>query len=135
MEKKTISLLLLHGSARKSAIEAASEMVETLSLQFSCSNFLVCFLRGAAPDLVTAMHDAVSLGAHKIQLIPLLILPGTHIDEDIPVEVAAFKTKHPEIEVEINSCLVKDSDFLNLIAAKLHPWTAIKERAEKQDSL
>lgn len=135
MEKKTISLLLLHGSARKSAIEAATEMVDTLSLQFSCHNFLVCFLRGAVPDLSTAMLDAVSLGAKRIQIIPLLILPGAHVDEDIPAEVAKFNAKHPEIEIEINNCLVKDNEFLNLVASKLHPWTEIKEKAEKQDSL
>lgn len=135
MENKTISLLLLHGSARKSAIEAAAEMVDILSLQFSCHNFLVCFLRGAVPDLGTAMIDAVSLGANKIQIIPLLILPGAHIDEDIPAEVANFNNKHPEIEVVVNNCLVKDNEFLNLVASKLHPWTGIKEMAEKQDSL
>lgn len=84
-----------------------------------CDNFYPCFLKGSEPDLMSAMNKAAEKQANKIIIIPMLLLPGFHIEYDIPKIVKDFKQKHPSIEVFLDKCLTEDEDFLAYIKMRL----------------
>lgn len=116
MQKKTISLLLFHGSARNDAIVAAEKFLVNLRRTADNAAVSMCFLRGQQPDLPTALENLVIEGYGEVRLIPLFLLPGAHVNEDIPGMIEAFCKKHPEITVKTLPCLVEIDDFIRMLA-------------------
>ena len=116
MQKKTFSLLVFHGSARQGAIDAAAGFAQKLRIEAGCENFAVCYLRGVAPELHDAIAETINSGYQNIRLIPLFLLPGSHITIDIPEIVKKFSVTHPEVKFAIADCLVNDQLFLEFVA-------------------
>lgn len=120
MENETFSLLIFHGSARPEANAAAVSFAERLKKRIGMTSFAICFLKGVAPELATALEETVARGFNKIRLIPLFLLPGTHNCKDIPAAADVIKKTHPQVEIEIFDCLVEMPEFLELIGKKLN---------------
>lgn len=114
MEKKTIYLLLFHGSARPEAFSSANAFTDKLK-KGSRSEIRCCFLRGQKPGLEQAIRDAVNDGYVAIKAIQLFLLPGAHVNEDIPGIVDRYKKEHPEISIELFPCLVELEEFAQMI--------------------
>lgn len=119
MQKKTFSLLVFHGSARKNANDAANEFSRILSAELGCSQFSLCFLKGVAPELSEAIATAAANGEKHLTIIPLFLLPGSHINDDIPAIVRDFSSAHPEVEIVIRKCLVAEEDFAEYVARQI----------------
>lgn len=115
MQKKTISLLLFHGSARKNALIAAEKFREKVRKESGSTDVAICFLRGQKPDLASALDSAVAESFSAINIIPLFLLPGAHVDEDIPGIVEFFKSKSPSVELKLLPCLVDLDEFCEMI--------------------
>ena len=118
MEKKTINLLLFHGSARANSLESALAFTQKLC-DISGRKVECCFLRGQQPTLEMALASAVNEGYNMIRLIQLFLLPGSHVDEDIPGIIEGFRQKHPEVKIESLPCLVELEGFASMLAAML----------------
>ncbi|GAB4270021.1 MAG: hypothetical protein Kow0029_06500 [Candidatus Rifleibacteriota bacterium] len=113
MEKKTKSLLLFHGSARQNALESANNFLDSITNEGI--NAAICFLRGQQPDLNSALLAAINEGFKKIHLIQLFLLPGAHVNEDIPKIISDFNDRFPEIEIEVTPNLVELPEFKEMI--------------------
>lgn len=114
MEKKTIYLLLFHGSARESALSSATKFTD--SLRDICKNRVeCCFLRGQSPDLDEAISSALAQGFTCIKIIQLFLLPGAHVNEDIPGIVARHKQQASAVSIEVLPCLVELPEFTQMI--------------------
>lgn len=114
MEKKIINLLLFHGSTNVNAIESAVNFTNNLCEQ-SGKIVKYCFLRVHQPSLGTALKSTVNDGFNKIRLIQLFLLPGLHVEQDIPHIINDFRQKHPEVEFEILPCLIKLDSFTSML--------------------
>lgn len=126
MEKKTFSLLIFHGSARRSASEAAFNFASRLQQEGGCSDFAICFLKGVDPELRDALKTAIDAGNKLIRLIPLFLLPGTHTESDIPAIAREFMQQSPDVTISISDCLVNTSGFLDCVAQ------AVRSNSEDQ---
>ncbi len=124
MQNETFSILIFHGSARSEASSAAKAFEKRLREESGCTNFSICFLKGIEPELEAALEAAVSQGWQKLSLQPLFLLPGTHTTSDIPAIAGKIQSRHPEIKVTINSCLVNDPGFLKLIGGQIRGTSA-----------
>lgn len=112
-------LLIFHGSARESAGKAAASFAEGLRSDSGKPDFSVCFLRGAEPSLEQAIRQSIASGRQKLHLIPLFLLPGAHIDEDIPVIADNFKKANPGVEFKLATCLVDNPQFMKFVASQM----------------
>ena len=115
MQNKTLFLLLFHGSARKNALTASGEFINSLRKKAPESKIGLCFLRGQKPDLKQALSEAAIQGIKKIYIFQLFLLPGAHVNEDIPGIVKDFEKNHPQISIEILPCLTKLEGFAKMI--------------------
>jgi sirohydrochlorin ferrochelatase len=48
-------------------------------------------------------------------VIQLFLLPGAHVNEDIPGMINSFKKDYPNITVETSPCLVELKEFQQMI--------------------
>ncbi|MEW6709618.1 MAG: CbiX/SirB N-terminal domain-containing protein [Candidatus Riflebacteria bacterium] len=112
MKNKTIYLLLFHGSTRTGALKCASAFTETLAKQ-SGKMVKACFLRGQSPDLESAINQSVTEGYARIRVIQLFLLPGAHVNEDIPDIIEKFR--HSDLDIEVLPCLVELEEFAQML--------------------
>ncbi|MBU1107438.1 MAG: CbiX/SirB N-terminal domain-containing protein [Candidatus Riflebacteria bacterium] len=113
------TLLIFHGSARESASNAAVAFAAELSSKRDCSDFSICFLKGAEPDLTLAITNAIAKGYKKLLLLPLFLLPGAHISEDIPAVVDKFKSSNPEVAFQVCDCLTHNPQFIEFVSNQI----------------
>ena len=113
------TLLIFHGSAREASGKAATAFVDELRSNKCCSNFSICFLRGAGPDLAQAIATAIAAGHKKLRLLPLFLLPGSHTSEDIPAVVDKLRSDNPDVVFEVSDCLVRNPQFIEFVANQI----------------
>ena len=102
-------LLVIHGS-RDPRPQQSLEQLAALVTQELASSHSPALIGTAVLELASlALHEqieqfaekAIATGYEKITLLPLFLLPGVHVMEDIPAEVAIAQTKLPSIALEV----------------------------------
>jgi uroporphyrin-III C-methyltransferase len=90
-------LVVGHGSRREEANEDVREAARRIS---SCGHFPLvraAFLEIAEPTIAEAYSQLVLSGARQITVHPYFLSPGRHTRGDIPVEVSAAASRHPDV--------------------------------------
>jgi len=116
MQKETFSLLLFHGSAKEATKKAALRFCDTICNKTRQKNLSVCFLKGHSPSLKEALEIALNSGCSSVVIYPMFILPGYHIDYDIPKIANEFMQKNAGTKVIVKPCLTEETYFANAIA-------------------
>lgn len=96
-------LIVAHGSRRA----ASNEEVRALTAQIAAQaggrygSVSCAFLELAEPSIPAGLESCVAQGARQITVLPYFLSAGRHVAEDIPNEVAATQTAHPDIDIRI----------------------------------
>jgi sirohydrochlorin ferrochelatase len=69
-------------------------------------------------------QKARALGLTRLQILPLFLLPGVHVKEDIPREMAIAHQAVRGIELELRPYLGSQLNLINLLAQQLEPLPA-----------
>ena len=102
-------LLVIHGS-RDPRPQQSLEQLAALVTQELANSHSPALIGTAVLELASlALHEqieqfaekAIATGCEKITLLPLFLLPGVHVMEDIPAEVAIAQTKLQSIALEV----------------------------------
>jgi len=80
----------------------------------------LAFLEQMRPTLDEAIDAAVAGRAQRVLVVPLFLAPGGHTKRDVPVLVAAARTRHPAVEIRATSSIGEEADVL----AALADWIA-----------
>lgn len=94
-------LIVAHGSRRQSSNEEVRQLAERVRALRSpgIDHVESAFLELAEPDIPAGLERCVTLGAREIVLFPYFLAAGTHVVEDIPDAVAAFRARHTDVAV------------------------------------
>lgn len=84
--------------------------------------------------------QALAFGYNRLQVLPLFLLPGVHVMEDIPTEVAiAQATFGSDLQIDIQPYLGSHPGLVHLLANELAgvfaPPQSSPKREEKRDGL
>ncbi len=74
------------------------------------------YLELSAPDLPTATDTLVLGGAQSISIIPMFLGVGKHAREDLPLLVAALRTRHPTVSFKLNPAIGEEALMVRLLA-------------------
>ncbi len=90
-------LVMVHGSPRGNANEAALRIAELLRAQalFSCVE--VGFMECNEPDIPMAIQTCVQSGANTITAVPYFLHTGTHVADDLPTLLETAVIKYPDV--------------------------------------
>ncbi|WP_053600477.1 sirohydrochlorin chelatase [Bacillus sp. FJAT-18017] len=58
------------------------------------------FLENASPSIIEAAENCIHQGANSLTVVPVLLLPGIHANEDIPAELSEVKKTYPHIKIK-----------------------------------
>lgn len=57
----------------------------------------LAFLEFQSPDLAAAIGTLIARGCSEIVVLPMFMAPGGHLKRDLPVLMAQFRARYPEI--------------------------------------
>jgi sirohydrochlorin ferrochelatase len=91
-------LIVAHGSPVQAANQELFDLVEQFRKQSCYALVEPAFLEGAPPSIPEAIGACVAKGAGKVVITPYFLLPGKHVQEDLPAFLADAKKRYPKVQ-------------------------------------
>ncbi|MBK6575051.1 MAG: cobalamin biosynthesis protein CbiX [Sandaracinaceae bacterium] len=98
-------LIVDHGSRVAVANESVGAVATLLRTKGEYDIVLGAHMELAAPDIATALGDAVRQGAADVTVVPFMLAPGRHATEDIPRLVAEAASQHAGVTWRVTAPL------------------------------
>ena len=108
-------ILIAHGSKDPRWRKPFERLLNSLQKDLGEKNVFLSYMEFAEPTLMEAATKAVSAGATKMKVLPLFMAGGSHVDQDIPPQVAAVQKEFPQIEIELLPPIGEHPKFVKLI--------------------
>jgi sirohydrochlorin ferrochelatase len=96
-------LIIAHGSRRAASNDEVRALCEQVRAQRDVpyEHIETAFLELAEPDIPTGLATLARRGATEIVAFPYFLAAGTHVTDDIPQAIAAFRQTHPAVSVRL----------------------------------
>ena len=91
-------LLIAHGTRDKEGLASFFQFAEEFGKTFPDRLVVPAFLELAKPSIPEAIETCIKKGACEIFVIPLMLFPGRHVNQDIPGQIQEAKARHPQID-------------------------------------
>lgn len=108
-------IYIAHGSRLVEANERFITFIKELMDRSDSPIQAYGFIEHANPSIAQAIESCIELGACEITVIPILLLPGIHANEDIP---AVFKA-YPDVVFHYGKPLGVDEIMIELVSERL----------------
>jgi len=112
-------LILAHGSRAKETEETLEKIVAMVRDILGLEHITSSFLQFSDSNLPKGLQELVARGVSDIKVIPYFLFDGVHIKEDIPKEIAAFLTEHPDVRITLGKTLGADSRLAQILAGRI----------------
>lgn len=114
-------LLVSHGSRDPRPQQSLDRVIETMTAQVHRSDcwfaagVLECSEQPLQDRIVEVAEQAIQLGLSSLTVVPLFLLPGVHVMEDIPTQVAAAQTRLGSFAIAVLPYLGQSDVLGNLV--------------------
>lgn len=92
-------VFISHGSRNAEGNDAFILFIEGLIRKANLPLAAYGFLEKAEPGIIDSVESCILQGASEITVVPVLLLPGIHANEDIPRELKYVKENHPDVVI------------------------------------
>src|SRR6266568_7482999 len=94
---KTAILLMAHGSRIAEANGAVHEIARMVREMTGFDIVEVSFREQYLPNIQKGIDACVAKGAQRVLLVPYFLFVGAHVQEDLPQELAAARSRYPGV--------------------------------------
>ena len=115
---KYFYLFVFHGSKNTESDITIKIFEQNLKKKLN-NCFSICYLKEKSPTLCEALEQSICKGFKQIKCFPLFVLPGSHINKDIPSIIQDFKSKHTDCSIEQMPCIAQNKYFIKCIIDSL----------------
>ncbi|MBV5260742.1 sirohydrochlorin chelatase [Synechococcus moorigangaii CMS01] len=108
---KRLSVVVVHGSFSDLYRQEFQTLIAQVKAQVNhpvLGAYLECTAVPLPGAIAHFLQSQPSLGAYPVQILPLFLLPGVHVREDIPGAIAHLKTQFPQVQFQLLDYLGKD---------------------------
>ena len=121
-----LSAIVVHGSYSEVYRTEFNLLLERVSARVEhpvCGVYLECTDISMAEAIAEFLVPHLDNSALQLQILPLFLLPGVHVCEDIPEAIAPLNQKYRNVEIEILDYLGKDNRLATLLEQQFekHP--------------
>jgi sirohydrochlorin ferrochelatase len=95
----TAVIILFHGSRAEGAGDGVQRILANIRQRGEYDVVAEAFLQHAAPGLLDAVQQCVTLGKKTIVIVPFFLQMGMHVTADIPVLVEKARKRFPDIRI------------------------------------
>ncbi len=114
-------LLIAHGSRRTESNEEVFALIESLrpKLESSYDLLQAAFLELCDPGIGAAIDSLIEKGAQEIVILPYFLNQGRHVSEDVPHEILAKQSQHPDLTIKTLPYFGKASQITDIVVKLL----------------
>lgn len=94
-------VMIAHGSKNPLWREPFEQLLKDLRNAGGNDNVYLSYMQLAQPSLEEIIEQVTAAGKHRIRILPMLMAGGNHFHEDIPLEIARLRAKHPGMQIEL----------------------------------
>ena len=114
-------ILLFHGSRELPFSSLPGEFAEKLSQQTGGMVIKYAFLSSISPPSLEEVFESIDHSIIKeVNILPMLLLPGKHLDQDIPQKVSEMEEKYTDLKINLCSPPHIIKDILPVISNMVH---------------
>lgn len=118
-KRKTGILLVTHGSRLKEANWSLFPMVRELRRRLGNDCIAPCFMELGRPDIPTAVRKLARRGCNYLYVHAFFLVPGNHLQNDIPRILRDALKEHPGVTFEIGNAMFSDPGLTDLVEQRL----------------
>jgi len=115
MSLMRVLILLAHGSRREKANREVAEWAQILEREGTAPVVVPAFLEMADPCLDDVVSNVMTAGATRIDVLPLFLNRGKHVEIDVPKLVDNPRQQHPETVINLLQHIGSGTSFLALL--------------------
>ncbi|NQU11140.1 CbiX/SirB N-terminal domain-containing protein [bacterium] len=119
MQRKIGVLVFTHGSRLDAGNESMVRFVERLRPQFGRTPIEPCFMDLGQPDIPAAIRRLIAQDCTHILGYALFLVPGRHLQEDIPAIFESVLRDQPGVTWEISEPMLDDPHLLEVVANRI----------------
>lgn len=120
MSESPVTILAFHGSKAESAQVFSSEVFDKLrSGLVGEVDLRLAYLFNGEPGFEDVLENLLSAGIDQVRVFPLLLLPGSHQQKDLPEMIRRAEQKYPVAQIELGGSLCEDSSFVDWLGTRL----------------
>ena len=119
MREKTGIVVFTHGSRLPAGNDALLQFVSQLRQRLGSERIEPAFMEIAQPAIPVAIRKLVQQGCTHILGYALFLVPGTHLQEDIPMIFTETLKEYPSVTWEITPPMLTESGLLDFVAGRL----------------
>jgi len=116
MQRKTGVIIFTHGSRLKTGNETMLKLVTQIRRQLGYEHIEPCFMELGKPLIPVALKKLVGQGCNHIFGYALFLVPGSHLQEDIPFIFEKTLAKYPGVTWEISPPMMNDPMMVDFVA-------------------
>ena len=119
MHRKTGVIVFTHGSRLPEGNDIMVRLVDQLRGRLGRELVEPCFMELGKPDIPTAVRKLVAQGCNHIFGYAFFLVPGKHLQEDIPAIMGKALQDHPDVTYEISEPMMDDPALLDLVRRRI----------------
>ena len=119
MQPQTGIILVTHGSRLAAGNDALLQFAVQLRQRLGTELIEPAFMEIAQPSIPVAIHKLVQQGCRHIFGYALFLVPGTHLQNDIPALFAEVLKDHPGVTWELSPPMLTEPRLLDFVADQL----------------
>lgn len=123
---KSYLLFIAHGSKNAKWNESIERLVLNLNKSFGGGIVYLAYLKNLEAVLEDLSLEAIKNEIPKINILPLFISSGEHIENDIPQEVKKITSKFPDLNIEVHQPIGEHPKLLNVIKEIAREYLELK---------
>ena len=116
---KTGVIILGHGSRAEEAVSVFTQIVNMVKEKVNYDLVKGAAMELAEPSLEQRAAEMVEQGVKEINIVPLFLFPGVHIQEDIPELIAGLEAEYPEVEFNFGNNLGAEEKIAEVVAQRV----------------
>lgn len=119
MPRKIGIIVFAHGSRRDAGNEMLIQFTAQLRDRLGSELIEPAFMELGQPTIPAAIHKLVQQGCNHIFGFALFLVPGAHLQKDVPALFAAALQESPGITWELSPPLLANHRLLDFVAEQL----------------
>jgi sirohydrochlorin ferrochelatase len=119
VQRKTGVIVFTHGSVLPEANDIMVRLVDKLRRRLGTDFIEPCFMELSQPDIPAAIEKLIARGCNHIFGYAFFLVPGKHLQQDIPAIIERALKRHPGVTYEITEPMMDDPALLDLVEKRI----------------
>ncbi|MGI6434814.1 MAG: sirohydrochlorin chelatase [Syntrophomonadaceae bacterium] len=123
-------VLIAHGSRREEANEEIGALSRLVQEADRGGRYEVAFMQFGSPSLPEAVAKLAAQGVKQVIVMPLFLITGNHVTQDIPAELEVIKTQYPDMEFVMARHFAAHPALVQIVQERVREAVLAGERTE-----